>query len=166
MAAGIAEVPPPLPGDWSARSGYELGRRLAGDPAVTAMFVANDQMALGAAAGAARGRPAIPDDVSVVGFDDIPEAAYFLPPLTTVRQDFGELGQPEPGVLVRHDRGERPACDPALVGPELIVRASTAIPAASRLGRPSRSRDHAPATRHAAWSRTARGVFRRCPNAS
>ena len=86
-------LPPPLlAGDWSARSGYDLGRRLSRDPAVTAIFAANDQMALGCAAGDARGRPGVPGEVSVVGFDDIPEAPYFTPPLTTVRQDFIEVG--------------------------------------------------------------------------
>ena len=68
-----------LAGDWSPRSGYELGRRLAADPDVTAVFVANDQMALGLLRALhERGRQ-IPGDVSVVGFDDIPEAQYFTP---------------------------------------------------------------------------------------
>src|SRR6187549_2418607 len=90
--AGV-EAPPFVHGDWSPRSGYELGRRLAEDPDVTAVFVANDQMALGfLRALHERGR-AIPGSVSVVGFDDIPEAQYFTPPLTTVRQDFGAMGR-------------------------------------------------------------------------
>ena len=59
---------------------------------MTAVFVANDQMALGLLRAMHEAGRRIPEDVSVVGFDDIPEAPYFTPPLTTVRQDFGELG--------------------------------------------------------------------------
>ena len=83
----------PLRGDWTPRSGYELGRQLLELPDVTAIFVANDQMALGLLRALhERGRD-VPRDVSVVGFDDIPEAEYFTPPLTTVRQDFNEMGR-------------------------------------------------------------------------
>jgi DNA-binding LacI/PurR family transcriptional regulator len=92
------------------------------------VFSANDQMALGLLrAMSERGR-AVPADVSVVGFDDIPESAYFLPPLTTVRQDFGELGRQALRLLV--DRiGGRPAPGVRLpVAAELIVRASAARP--------------------------------------
>ena len=86
-------MPEPLVGDWSPRAGYELGRRLSGDPTVTAVFVANDQMALGLLRAMHEAGRAVPGELSVVGFDDIPEAAYFLPPLTTVRQDFIEMGR-------------------------------------------------------------------------
>ena len=75
-----AEVPEPLVGDWSADSGYELGRRLVGDPDVTAVFASNDQMALGALRAFHEAGRRVPDDVSVVGYDDIPEAAHLLPP--------------------------------------------------------------------------------------
>ena len=88
-------------------SGYELGQRLAADSGVTAVFVANDQMALGVLrAMHERGRR-IPADVSVVGFDDVPEAAYFLPPLTTVRQDFIELGNRALRLMLQDDRVRR-----------------------------------------------------------
>ena len=60
---------------------------------MTAVFCANDHMALGLLRALSEGGRRVPEDVSVVGFDDIPESAYFLPPLTTVRQDFGELGR-------------------------------------------------------------------------
>ena len=56
------------------------------------MFVANDQMALGVLRAMQKPAGSVPAEVSVIGFDDIPEAAYFLPPLTTIRQDFIELG--------------------------------------------------------------------------
>jgi DNA-binding LacI/PurR family transcriptional regulator len=129
QAAG-AEAPEPLVGDWSPRSGYELGRRLAADPAVRAVFVANDQMALGfLRALHEQGRP-IPDDVSVIGFDDIPEAQYFSPPLTTVRQDFSQIGASSLRLLLEmmESGGEPPSG--LTVTPELIVRASTAAASA------------------------------------
>ena len=117
--------PEPLRGDWSARSGYEAGRQLARMTGVTAVFCANDQMALGLLRALAELAVRVPDDVSVVGFDDIPEAAFFLPPLTTVRQDFAELGKRAVHLLIERISGNRDP-DPGLpVAPELIVRAST-----------------------------------------
>ncbi len=105
-AAGV-EPPPLLRGDWSARSGYELAPQLARTPGVTAVFVANDQMALGVLRYLHESGRAVPRDISIVGFDDIPEAAYFTPPLTTVRQDFSELGRRCLHFAARADR-ERP----------------------------------------------------------
>lgn len=127
QAAGV-DAPEPLVGDWSARTGYDLGRRLARDRSITAMFVANDQMALGVLRALRESGRDVPEDVSVVGFDDIPEAPYFLPPLTTVRQDFDEMGSRSLRLLVRMiESGERlPAVAP--VEPQLIVRASTSVP--------------------------------------
>jgi DNA-binding LacI/PurR family transcriptional regulator len=126
-----AEESPPLIGDWSAHSGYELGQRLAQDRDITAVFAANDQMALGLLRALHEAGREIPRDISVVGFDDIPEAEYFTPPLTTVRQDFGELGHRSLRRLLDvMDDGTRPASSEA-VTPELIIRASTAR-AASR----------------------------------
>jgi len=122
-------VPPPLPGDWSAGSGYEAGLRLAGEPGCTAVFAANDQMALGLLrAFHERGR-SVPGDISVVGFDDIAEASCFIPPLTTVHQDFAEVGRRCVQGVLRQIRGEevpRPGTD--LVPTRLVVRASTAPP--------------------------------------
>ncbi|HET8980383.1 MAG TPA: LacI family DNA-binding transcriptional regulator [Solirubrobacteraceae bacterium] len=124
-----AERPEPLIGDWSPQTGYHLGRRMARDRSVTAVFVANDQMALGLLRAMHEAGRRIPEDVSVVGFDDIPEAPYFMPPLTTVRQDFGEVGSRSLRVLVRAieriESGQRPP-EGSLVTPELVVRASTA----------------------------------------
>ena len=120
-------LPEPLHGDWSARSGYDLGRRLAADPEVTAIFAANDQMALGVLRAMNEAGREIPGEVSVVGFDDIPEAPYFSPPLTTIRQDFDEMGTRSLRLLLRDDRAAgrplRPGPDSR---PELIVRSSTA----------------------------------------
>ena len=126
-AAGI-RPPALLRGDWSARAGYELGRRLAEDPKVTAVFVGNDQMALGFLRRLHEAGRSAPGDISVVGFDDIPEAAYFTPPLTTVRQDFAEVGRRCLHVLL--GQLEQASRSPArvVVPATLVVRESTAAP--------------------------------------
>jgi DNA-binding LacI/PurR family transcriptional regulator len=121
-----AEVPPILTGDWSARSGYELAHRLSAEQRVSAVFVANDQMALGVLrAMHERGRQ-IPEQVSVVGFDDIPEAPYFLPPLTTVRQDFDRMGSYGVRLLLQMIETGTAIQEAPGLRPELVVRASTA----------------------------------------
>ena len=115
-------------GDWSAQSGYETGRSLAREPDVTAIFAANDQMALGLIRALSEAGRRVPEDVSVVGFDDLPEAPYFAPPLTTVRQEFRLLGNRIMDMVERALAGEPdPRAD--LVQPELVVRSSTAPPA-------------------------------------
>jgi DNA-binding LacI/PurR family transcriptional regulator len=70
----------------------------------------------------------VPEDVSVVGFDDVPEAGFYLPPLTTVRQDFGKVGQLALSTLVDRMSGAIPAGPRVRVAPELIMRASAAGP--------------------------------------
>jgi DNA-binding LacI/PurR family transcriptional regulator len=120
-----ARVPEPIAGDWSARSGYLAGQRLAADPAVTAVFCANDHMALGLLRAFHEAGRQVPGEVSVVGFDDIPETSYLMPPLTTVRQDFSELGRRSLQLLVQ--RLAAGAVAPARhvsVAPTLSVRAS------------------------------------------
>jgi DNA-binding LacI/PurR family transcriptional regulator len=124
QTAGI-EPPAPLTGDWSSRSGYELGSRLAADGGVTAVFVANDQMALGVLRAMHEQGRRIPADVSVIGFDDIPEAAYLLPPLTTIRQDFNELGNRALRLMLQTIEAGDGQLRGSSVEPELIVRAST-----------------------------------------
>jgi DNA-binding LacI/PurR family transcriptional regulator len=128
LSAAGAPEPEMLRGDWSARSGYEIGLRLAMSPEVTAVFCANDSMALGfLRAAAERGRE-LPRDLSVVGFDDFPEAAYFWPPLTTVRQDFGALGaQALESLLVQIMAGGEAGSSTPIM-PDLIVRFSSAPP--------------------------------------
>jgi DNA-binding LacI/PurR family transcriptional regulator len=119
-----APVPKVVRGDWSSRSGYDAGRALVGESDVDAVFAGNDQMALGLLRAFAEAGISVPGDVRVAGFDDVPEAAYFTPPLTTVRQDFIELGRRTFGLLTaRMSGGDRH--DRALVAPELIVREST-----------------------------------------
>ena len=85
--------PPILQGDWSAASGFAAGNELARQDDVTAVFVANDQMALGLMLALKQSGRRIPEDISVIGFDDVPEAAYFDPPLTTMRLNFEDLGR-------------------------------------------------------------------------
>ncbi|MEV4415140.1 LacI family DNA-binding transcriptional regulator [Catellatospora sp. NPDC049609] len=122
-------VPPLVQGDWSPRSGYEAGELIAGRPDVTAVFCANDQQALGLLRSLHERGVRVPEDVSVVGFDDIPEAAYLTPPLTTVRQDFDEVGRRGLAALLEllDADGPVPVTHPR-VAPTLVVRASSAPP--------------------------------------
>ena len=115
-------------GDWSARRGYEAGGRLARDADVTAVFAANDQTALGVIRGLHDAGRRVPDDVSVVGFDDTPESGYFLPPLTTIRQDFSEVGRGSVELLLSLADGD-PVERHVVVPAELVIRSSTAPPA-------------------------------------
>ena len=121
--AGLV-APGPLVGDWSAASGYRLGQDLALDPALTAVFAGNDQMAIGLMRALGEAGRRIPEDVSVVGFDDIPEAAFLHPPLTTVRQDFTALGHEALRMLVGALGGQD--VESRLIPPMLMARASTA----------------------------------------
>lgn len=114
-----------IEGDWSAECGYLEGLKIAAERSMTALFVANDQMALGVLRAFHEAGVRVPADISVVGFDDQPEAAYFIPPLTTVAQDFEELGERCIGLLL--DRLETGATGtPVTVKPRLVVRATTA----------------------------------------
>jgi DNA-binding LacI/PurR family transcriptional regulator len=124
-AAG-AQAPPVLVGAWTARSGYEHGRVLAANDEVTAVFTANDQMALGVLRALHERGRRVPDDVSVVGFDDIPEAAYFSPALTTVRQDFFEVGRESFAMLYEQITEVNPTPAPVIIPVDLVVRDSTA----------------------------------------
>ncbi|MFE9823223.1 LacI family DNA-binding transcriptional regulator [Streptomyces sp. NPDC005791] len=121
-------VPPPVDGDWTAASGYEAGLTLAADPACTAVFAANDQMALGVLRALQERGRRVPEDVSVVGFDDIADSASFLPPLTTVHQDFAEIGRQCVDGVLRQIRNETTERGTTLVPTRLVVRASTAPP--------------------------------------
>jgi DNA-binding LacI/PurR family transcriptional regulator len=118
----------PLVGDWSAERGYAAGARLARDPGVTAIFAANDQTALGVIRALLDAGRRVPEDVSVVGFDDTPESAYFAPALTTIRQDFGAVGRrcvELLSALMEGDETEHHIVVPA----DLVVRVSAAPPA-------------------------------------
>ncbi|ATE58073.1 LacI family transcriptional regulator [Actinosynnema pretiosum] len=123
-----AEVPPVVAADWSAASGYRAGLMLARMPEVTAIFAANDHLALGILrAMSERGRR-VPDDVSLVGFDDVPEAAFFIPPLTTVRPDFDAVARETLGLLLAQVAGTELGAPRRTVAPSLVVRDSVAPP--------------------------------------
>ncbi|WKU06745.1 LacI family DNA-binding transcriptional regulator [Micromonospora sp. HUAS LYJ1] len=118
-------VPPVIVGDWSPRAGYELGQSLVERPDVTAVFCANDHQALGLLRALHQRGARIPEDVSVVGFDDIPEAEYLSPPLTTVRQDFDEVGRRCVAALLELFDGTGVGTPRPQVEPVLVVRASS-----------------------------------------
>ncbi|WP_020015147.1 LacI family DNA-binding transcriptional regulator [Promicromonospora sukumoe] len=143
--AGV-EAPEVVHGDWSPRSGYEATTELlrraaknrgaknratknrATDGPVTAIFAANDHMAIGAIRAVEQAGLRVPEDVSVVGFDDAPEAEFLSTPLTTVRQDFTEVTRLAVHRLVRAIEGRPPAERHRLVPTQLVVRESTAPP--------------------------------------
>jgi DNA-binding LacI/PurR family transcriptional regulator len=128
LAAAGAHGPPLLRGDWSPRSGYELGRQLLETTELTAVFVGNDQMALGLLRTLHEQGREVPGDVSVVGFDDIPEAEFFTPPLTTVRQDFNEMGRRSLHLLLEEIAAGERSPKRVTVPAELVRRSSTAPP--------------------------------------
>jgi DNA-binding LacI/PurR family transcriptional regulator len=115
-------------GNWSSASGYRTGLELPLDRGVTALVAANDQMALGLVRALSERGVSVPADMSVTGFDDIPESEFFLPPLSTVRVDYEQQGRNLMNRFLaligdRHaipDTPQRP--------PELVVRASTVAP--------------------------------------
>jgi DNA-binding LacI/PurR family transcriptional regulator len=123
-----ADLPviPASNGDWTSDHGYEFGRSFEiGD--VTAVFASNDQMALGLIHGLAERGIRVPEDLSVVGFDDLPDSRHFLPPLTTVRQDFHALGALALQLIIAAIEGEE-AVQHDVIEPSLIVRSSTSRP--------------------------------------
>ncbi|GAA3428831.1 LacI family DNA-binding transcriptional regulator [Streptosporangium sandarakinum] len=131
-------VPPELEGDWSPESGYRNGLILGRIPDVTAVFVASDEMAFGVVRALHELGRRVPDDISVVGVDDIALASYCSPPLTTVAQPFADMGALAVHHLVRHLNDPDAAPEPAAVEPALVVRASTAPPGGSRDEKPPR----------------------------
>ncbi|WP_353829186.1 LacI family DNA-binding transcriptional regulator [Agromyces sp. SYSU T0242] len=112
-----------LRGDWSARSGYDAVLAAPDLGGATAIVAANDQMALGAILALKDRGLRVPEDVSVAGVDDVPEAAYFSPPLTTLRVDFAAQGRAAFAALLAKI-GSRRVREPALHA-ELVVRRST-----------------------------------------
>ena len=129
MAAAGLPAPEPVLATWSADDGYRVGRRLVDEGLPTAVFTANDQLALGLMRAFAEAGVRVPGDVSVVGFDDVDGSAHFFPPLTTVRQEFAALGRRCVQILLGAIAGDRP--DAELIEPRLVVRSSTAGPRAN-----------------------------------
>ena len=119
-------IAPPVVGDWTSDYGYTFGKTYDFADA-TAVFAANDQMALGLVHGLTERGLRVPEDVSVVGFDDLPDARHFLPPLTTVRQDFAALGSLALQIIIAAIEGDDIA-EHDIIEPRLIVRGSTAAP--------------------------------------
>ncbi|MCS5734718.1 LacI family DNA-binding transcriptional regulator [Herbiconiux sp. CPCC 203386] len=126
-------APDTFDGDWTSESGYRAGQLVAADPRITAVLVANDQMALGLMKALSENAVHIPGDVSVVGFDDIPESAYFRPSLTTVRLDFDEVGSRAFDRILDLMKGARTDDPIPLIASDLILRDTTGPP-------PSRAR--------------------------
>ncbi len=116
-----------LPGMYFEQSGREVVERLlASGQRFTAIFAANDQMAFGAAVALHAHGLRVPDDVSLVGFDDLAPAAHVVPPLTTVHQAGRELGRAAARALLALINDRQP--QEVLPAPQLIVRASTRAP--------------------------------------
>ncbi len=126
LAARGLPAGPVIEGDWTAGSGYAAATAVR-DSGVTAVFAANDQMALGLLGGLHEAGLSVPGDISVVGFDDVPDAAYYWPKLTTVRQDFDESARRAVAAALAAEGGSA-ASDLAPVAPVLVVRDSVASP--------------------------------------
>lgn len=123
-----AEIPPPLTADWSAASGYRVGQMLARLSDVTAIFTANDHLALGVLRALSERGRRVPADLSLVGFDDVPEAEFYTPPLTTIRPDFESIARASMDMLLEQiESGER-RTERKIVQPTLITRSSVGPP--------------------------------------
>lgn len=122
-AAGV-EPEPVVRGDWSAQSGFDMGGAFE---KATAVFSANDQMALGLIRALTEGGRRVPEDLSVIGFDDVPDAANYRPPLTTMRQDFAALAGAAVDALVADIEGEAASGDRSRVIPAQLVERGSAL---------------------------------------
>ncbi len=126
-AAGLTPIV--IPSDSTESGGVVAATTLADHPQTTAVFCSNDRVALGLYH-ALRGRGVrVPEDLSVVGFDDLPWGEYLAPPLTTVRQPGREMGR----LAARSVLGENAVAESTLVEPELVVRASVCAPRGGEL---------------------------------
>jgi DNA-binding LacI/PurR family transcriptional regulator len=125
LARAGAPIPELLRGTWRPESGYHAGRTLARRSGVQAVFVGNDQMALGLLRAFHEAGVRVPQDVLVAGFDDVPEAAFYTPPLTTVRQDFPAVGRRSIDLLLGQVRSVGAEPRQAVLAPELVVRQSS-----------------------------------------
>ena len=114
-------------GDWHEEGGLRATLELLDSKApFTALFCVNDQTAYGALLGLFRRNLSVPRDVSLVGFDDLPSSTYRVPPLTSVRQAIGTLGEQSAQAILQLLAGTRPRSSPPAV--ELVVRESTSSP--------------------------------------
>jgi DNA-binding LacI/PurR family transcriptional regulator len=115
-----------LNGDWSAASGYQALLQLLPNRLPQALLVANDQMALGAMRALHQHGVKIPAEMSIIGYDDTAESAWYQPPLTTVRQDLQQLGAVSVDWLLAELEGE--STQPVRLETELVLRETTAAP--------------------------------------
>lgn len=129
------EVPEVFRGDWTTHAGFELGRAVAADAGITAVFASNDQMALGLLRACHEAGRAVPSTLSIVGFDDMPESDSFWPPLTTIHQHFEQVGRSCMQSLLAAFAGDDEPRQ-LVIPTRLVVRSSTSPPAADRPGSP------------------------------
>ncbi|MBR7742051.1 LacI family DNA-binding transcriptional regulator [Phycicoccus sp. BSK3Z-2] len=122
-----APVPEVVVAGWQLADAYDAGTGLAARDDVTAVFCGNDDVALAVSRAMHDAGRSVPGDVSVVGFDDVPFAAFLTPPLTTVRMDFVALGRAAHAMATTVAGGGTPVA-PGLPSPGLVVRGSTAPP--------------------------------------
>jgi len=128
LADAGAELPPLIAGDWSAASGYHAGQMIARMDEITAVFAANDHLALGILRALHERGRRVPDDISIVGFDDVPEAEFYIPPLTTIRPDFDVVAAATLELLLAQiDSGSAPGRR-RVIPPTLVSRRSVASP--------------------------------------
>ncbi|MEO8392328.1 MAG: substrate-binding domain-containing protein [Chloroflexota bacterium] len=128
QTAGL-EVGASIQGDWTAQGGYQAAQQLLSRHTdFTALVVGNDQMALGAMRALRETDLRIPEDVSIVGFDDIAESSFMEPPLTTIRQDFAALGKRGIEYLIARIVNPDLPLQQQVIYPEVILRSSTAAP--------------------------------------
>jgi len=120
-----------LQGDWSAASGYQALLTCLPDQLPQALLVANDQMALGAMRALHQHGIAVPADISLIGYDDTAESAWYQPPLTTVRQDLQQLGRISVDRILAELNGESVATTPLTT--ELVLRQTTAAPQSDKI---------------------------------
>lgn len=117
-------TPQVVEGDWSIKTGFTVGKTLSSmKQRPTAIFCANDHLALGVLKAFSQQDLLIPGDLSLIGFDDIPESAYFTPSLTTVKQDFDELGKFAINKMLSQLK-ESTKLETLMIKPQLIVRDS------------------------------------------
>lgn len=114
-------------GDFSFQSGYSAFMNMSNQEEMTALFCFNDMMALGAMKAALQQGVKVPDDLSIVGFDDLAFAEFASPALTTIRQPQEEIGQNAMKVMLKRFNGDRVNSD-TVISTQLLVRASTAPP--------------------------------------
>jgi LacI family transcriptional regulator len=127
-AHGI-DAPLHIEANWTTSGGYQAMKRvLAGDHSFTAIISANDNMALGAIRALHQAGLSVPQDMVIVGYDDIPDAAYYVPALTTVRQNFIQLGLAGFEYLIESMDNPETVLEQRIITPELVIRESTIRP--------------------------------------